>query len=75
VLGRPSADQREYLPAGAILGKKKKSKKKKQNSKTLNPQPVKSFSTPHYPERIGGLHHCQMPAQNLLERCRPKVSK
>jgi hypothetical protein len=26
----------------------KKKKKKKQNSETLNPQPIKSFSTPHY---------------------------
>jgi hypothetical protein len=37
VLGRPSADQIEYFPAGTTLGKKKK---KKQNSETLKPQPV-----------------------------------
>jgi molecular chaperone GrpE (heat shock protein) len=52
MLGRPSADQREYFPAGATLGKTKqtnnKTKKKKQNSKTLNSQPVKCFSMPCY---------------------------
>jgi hypothetical protein len=46
VLGRPSADQKEYFPDGATLGKKKKNKRKKQNSKTLNPQSIKSYSTP-----------------------------
>jgi hypothetical protein len=55
MFGRPSADQTQYFPAGATLAKKKKKKKKKQNSKTLNPQPVKSFSMPHYTEKTGGL--------------------
>jgi hypothetical protein len=50
---------------------KKKKKKKKQNSETLNPQPVKSFSKPHYTEKIGGIQHCQTLALNLLGRCRP----
>jgi hypothetical protein len=48
----------------------KKTKKKKQNSKTLNPQPVKSFSTPHYTEKTGGLPYSQTLALNLLRRCR-----
>jgi hypothetical protein len=43
-------------------------KKKKQNSETLNPQPIKSFSTPHYTEKTGGLQHHQTPAPNLLRR-------
>jgi hypothetical protein len=30
VLGRYSADQTEYFPAGAIFGKKKKKKKKEE---------------------------------------------
>jgi hypothetical protein len=34
VLGRPSADQTEYFPGGATLGKKKKSKRR---NKTLKP--------------------------------------
>jgi hypothetical protein len=47
-----------------------KKKKKKQNTKTLNPQPVQSFTMPHYSEKIGGLLHHHMPAPNLLRRCR-----
>jgi hypothetical protein len=47
-----------------------KKPKKKQNSETLNPQPVKSFSTPLYTEKTGGLQHLQMPALNLPRRCR-----
>jgi hypothetical protein len=43
--------------------------KKKQNSDTLNPQPIQSFSTPHYIEKPGELLHCQTPAPNLLGRC------
>jgi hypothetical protein len=69
VLERPSADHTEYFPAGATPGKKT-NKKKKQNSKTLNPTPIKSFSMPRYIEKTGGLPHCQMPATNLLRRCR-----
>jgi hypothetical protein len=69
MLWRPSGDQTECFLAGATLGKKKK--KKKQNSETLNPQPVKSFSKPHYTEKIGGIQHCQTLALNLLGRCRP----
>jgi hypothetical protein len=69
VLGRPSADQTEYFPAGATLGKKKK-KKKKQNTETLKPQPIKNFSMPHYTEKTGGHQHCQMPAPILPRRCR-----
>jgi hypothetical protein len=61
VLGRPSADQTEYFPAGSTLGRKKM-KKKKQNSETLNPQLVKSFSTTCCTEKTGGLLHHQMPA-------------
>jgi hypothetical protein len=59
------------------LAKKKikKKKKKKQNSETLNPQPIKSFSMPHYTEKTGGLLHHQMPAHNLLGRCRPTVEQ
>jgi hypothetical protein len=45
-------------------------KKKKQNSETLNPQPIKSFSTPHYTEKTGGLQHHQTLAPNLPRRCR-----
>jgi predicted transcriptional regulator len=40
MLGRSSADQTEYFPAGTTLGEKnktKQNKKKKQNSETLNP--------------------------------------
>jgi hypothetical protein len=71
VLGRPSADQTEYFPAGATLGKKtQKNKKKKQNSETLNPQPIKSFSTPNYTQKTGGSQHHQMPAPNLHRRHR-----
>jgi hypothetical protein len=69
MLGRPSRDQTEYILAGATLGNKKNIKKKK-NSETLNPQPVKSFSTPHYTEKTGGFRHCQMPAPNLPSRYR-----
>jgi hypothetical protein len=64
VLGRPLADQIEYFPATATLGKKKK--KKKQNYEILNPQPVKSFSTPRYTEKTGGLQHWQMLAPTCL---------
>jgi hypothetical protein len=49
---------------------KKKNKKKKQNSKTLNCQPVKGFSMPHYTEKTRGLQHCQILAPNLPRRCR-----
>jgi hypothetical protein len=71
VLGRPSTDQTEYFPARATLGKKKKKKKKKkQNSETLNPHPVKSFSIPHYTEKAGGLQNCQTPVPNLPKRRR-----
>jgi hypothetical protein len=69
--GRPTADQTEYFPAGATLGKeKKKTKIKKQNSEILNPQPIKSFSMPCYTEKIGGLQRCQTPAPNLPRRHR-----
>jgi hypothetical protein len=37
VLGRPSADQKEYFPDGATLGKKKK--KQKEETKLQNPEP------------------------------------
>jgi hypothetical protein len=70
VLGRPSADQTEYIRAWAAHGKKKKTKKKKQNSKTLNPQPVKSFSSLQYTEKIVGLQHLQTLAANLPRWCR-----
>jgi hypothetical protein len=33
MLGRPSADQTEYSPAGVTLGKKKKEKKEKEETK------------------------------------------
>jgi hypothetical protein len=52
------------------LAKKKKKRKKKQNSKTLNPQPVKSFSKPHYTEKAVGLHYCQTLASNLPRKYR-----
>jgi hypothetical protein len=52
MLGRPSADQTKYFPAGATLGRKKNNNKKKQNSETLNPQPIKSFSMPRYTENM-----------------------
>jgi hypothetical protein len=54
------------------LAKKKnpKNKKKKQNSETLNLQPVKGFSMPHYTEKKGGLQHSQTPAPNLPRRHR-----
>jgi hypothetical protein len=68
MLGRTSADQTEYFPAGATLGKKKKTKKKKQNSETLNAQPMKSFSTPCYTEKTEGHQHHQLPAPNLHRR-------
>jgi hypothetical protein len=45
----------------------KKNTKKKQNSETPNPQPEKSFSMPHYTEKVGGLPCCQTLAPNLLE--------
>jgi hypothetical protein len=48
----------------------KKNKKKKPNSETLNPQPVQSFSMPHYTEKTGGLPHHQMLAPNLLRKLR-----
>jgi hypothetical protein len=49
----------------------KKITKKKQNSNTLNPQHIQSFSTPHYTEKTGGLPRHQMLAPNLLGRYRP----
>jgi hypothetical protein len=48
-----------------------KSHQEEQNSNTPNPQPIQSFSMPHYTEKTGGLLHCQTPAPNLLGRCRP----
>jgi hypothetical protein len=48
----------------------KKEKKKKQNSESLNPKPVKSFSTPCYTEKTGGLQHRQMQAPSMLGRRR-----
>jgi hypothetical protein len=48
----------------------KKTTKKNQNSDTLNPQSVQSFSMPCHTEKTGGLPHCQMPAPYLLGRCR-----
>jgi hypothetical protein len=48
-----------------------KTTKKTQNSNTLNPQPVQSFSMPHYTEKTGGLLCHQMLDPNLLERHRP----
>jgi hypothetical protein len=67
MLGRPSVDQTEYFPAGATFVKKKKKKKnKKQNSETLNPQPIKSFSMLCYTENTGGLQHHQMLAPTCL---------
>jgi hypothetical protein len=72
VLGRPEAEQTEYFPAGATLGKKKtkQTKKKKQNSEPLNPQPVKSFSMACYTEKRGGLQHCHMLAPILPRKHR-----
>jgi hypothetical protein len=49
----------------------KKTTKNNQNSDTLNPQPIQSFSTPHYIEKRGGLLCCQMLAPNLLGRHTP----
>jgi hypothetical protein len=43
----------------------KEKEKKKQNSETLKPQSIKSFSMPHYTERTRGLQHHQRPALNL----------
>jgi hypothetical protein len=37
VLGKPSADQTEYFPAGATLGKKKK--EEEEEIKLPNPEP------------------------------------
>jgi hypothetical protein len=49
----------------------KKNTKKKQNSNTPSPQPLQSFSTPHYTEKTGGLQCCQMMlAPNLLGKHR-----
>jgi hypothetical protein len=48
-----------------------KTSKKNKNSDTLNLQPVQSFATPHYTEKTGELPCHQMPASNLLGRCRP----
>jgi hypothetical protein len=58
VLGRPLADQTEYLPTGATLGKKKK-KNQKEETKLQNPESParKKFSTPCYTEKTGGLQH------------------
>jgi hypothetical protein len=50
----------------------KKATKKNQNSNTLNPQPVQSYSTPCYTEKTRELPHRQMPAPNLHGRCRPR---
>jgi hypothetical protein len=56
MLGRPSAEQKEYFPARDTLGKKKRQNQKEETKlETLNPQVVKSFSTPHYTEKRGGL--------------------
>jgi hypothetical protein len=48
-------------------------KKHQEESKlhTLNPQPIQSFSTPHYSEKTERLPCHQMPAPNMLERRRP----
>jgi hypothetical protein len=48
----------------------KKTQRKKQNSETLNPQAIQSFSTPCYTEKAGGLQHHQMLAPKLHRRCR-----
>jgi hypothetical protein len=48
----------------------KETKRKKQNSKTLNPQSVESFSMPHYTEKTGRLQHLQTLAQILPMKCR-----
>jgi hypothetical protein len=49
----------------------KKNHQEEQNSETQIPQLVQSFSMPHYIEKTGGLPCSQMPAPNLLGRCRP----
>jgi hypothetical protein len=69
VLERPSANQTEYFSTGATFGKKKKpqkTQKKKQNSETLNPKSVKSFSMTRCTEKTGGLQHLQMIAPTCL---------
>jgi hypothetical protein len=68
-----SINQKFCWDTGATLGRKKKKKntKKNKNSTILNLQPIQSFSTPHYTEKIGGLWLHKMPAPNLLGRCRP----
>jgi hypothetical protein len=48
-----------------------KNTKKKENSDTSKPQPSHGLSMPHYAEKQGGLLCYQMPAPNLLGRCRP----
>jgi hypothetical protein len=71
VLGRPSADQTEYFLARVTLGKKKqKNKKKNQNSETLSPQPIKSFSMLHYTKKARGLQH-----QCWLQTCLGDIDK
>jgi hypothetical protein len=47
----------------------KKNRKEEKNFKTLNPQPVKSFSMPCYTEKTKGIHHCQMLAPKQPRRC------
>jgi hypothetical protein len=42
-------------------------KKKKQNSETLNPQPIKTFSIACYTEKTGGLQYWQTSAPTCLE--------
>jgi hypothetical protein len=73
MLGRPSADQTEYFPDGATIGKKRK----KEETKLQNPEPTahKSFSMPHYTEKTGGLQPCQTLAPNMPRRCRQQVNK
>jgi hypothetical protein len=48
--------------------KKRERERKRRNKKTLNFQPIKSFSTPSYTKKTGGLQHHQILSPNLLER-------
>jgi hypothetical protein len=48
-----------------------KKTKRRNNSETLNPKPMQSFSTPHYTEKTGGL----LPHQMLAKTCLGEADK
>jgi hypothetical protein len=70
MFGRPSADQTEYFPAGATLGKKKK--KKEEETKLQNPEPPARKKLLHATLHRENRRALALPdaSSNLPRRCR-----